>query len=372
MTTVDHITSFPFKKLSLEGAGFKNPRTSIDPRTIAELAASIAERGLMTPLRVWTPLEDPELHVIIAGSRRYLAIERLVAEKKCKDLAAAIPCILVNAEMRGGSDPVLAARADALTDNIQRENLTSFEIATEITAFRESGLKLKEIASLLGKSEAWASRSLSSFRDASEAVKSAWKVGKLPDDDVQTLAKLRTENEAGKAVPDHVEMDKRLDKILTHRAAATPKKSSAQARQAARGKDDSAPTPSKPKVDLILQFVLALEKAPKAERYLHGVRDGLRFSIGDLGPGEFGKEFATYATKQGFLGESQPEPTATVTKSARRPAERLGAAKKGKDGWKVVYSTDVDGVTYTAYYSSRAFARVAAAGDKVGENGRVA
>ena len=385
------IITIPFKELRLEGAGFKNPRTEIDSKSISELAESIAEHGLMNPLRVWTPLEDPSLHVVIAGSRRYLAIEKLIEEKRAGDLAKGIPCILAVHEV-GPGDALLAARIEALSDNIQRENLSSFEIATEMASLKEAGLKGKDIAALLKKSEAWVSRQLSALRDVSENLKAAWKSGKLPDDDVQNLSKLRTEDEDGKVVPDHPEMDKRLDKILAHRsaAAATPRKEAAEARKTAKGdKDKGAAPAARPKVELLTQFIEALQKAPTAERYLHGVRDGLRFAIGDLGPGEFGKEFASYAEKQGFyevtpVAEPPKEEPPVKAPSAKpkwkprgaHPPIIKGAAKKTDAGWTVIFThTNPDGTPYSTVeysYESRSAARKGSLADVVGENGRVA
>jgi ParB-like chromosome segregation protein Spo0J len=390
------ITTYAFKELVLKGFGFTNPRTTVDNRSIAELADSIERDGLKTPLRVWTPVDDNGLHIVVAGSRRMAAIEKLIKERRDGGLKLAIPCVdvapeaLVGKKLDNREDRILiVAKADALVDNLQRKDLTSYELAVEMTALRELGVSGKEMAKMLSKSQAWVSRHLSSLEAASPALADAWKAAKLPDDDVQNLAKLKVEDEKGKMVPDHEAQDKRLDKLLKHRAAAAanPKQSKtelAKAREVAKGTPTGKPpAPARPGVELINNFIAALDKVPKGERYLQGLRDGLRFATGELGPGEFDKEFSSYVTKDGVASDAAPPKpaakaapkvaptptakTATLGTVGKEKATKGTPYKGAKGYWWVDYS---NGMKFA--YPSRSKARKSKAADGIGENNRVA
>lgn len=89
------------------------PRTSIKPETIQELAASIAHYGLIQPITV-RPLSADRFE-IIAGERRWRAFQALQKH--------AIPCFIVDR-----SHQKVSVLELALIENIQREDLNAIEI----------------------------------------------------------------------------------------------------------------------------------------------------------------------------------------------------------------------------------------------------
>jgi len=109
------------------------PRKTFDPVKLAELAASIAENGLLQPITV-TP--RGERYMVVAGERRLRA------------------CMLaglsdVPAFVRELDDAQVARLA--LIENVQREDMNAIETAHGYQALIDAGATEEEIAQLLGK-----------------------------------------------------------------------------------------------------------------------------------------------------------------------------------------------------------------------------
>ncbi len=112
------------------------PRTTLHPEALAELAASIREHGLIQPLIVTQ--QGPERYQIIAGERRWQAA-RMAG-------LATVPVIVKEATAQQSLEM-------ALVENIQRADLNPLE---EASAFRhlvdEFGLTQEQVAERVGKS----------------------------------------------------------------------------------------------------------------------------------------------------------------------------------------------------------------------------
>lgn len=111
------------------------PRIEFNLESLNELANSIKERGVKTPISV----RDGEQgrYVINHGARRYRAA-------KIAGLAA-IPALIDNDYLF----------IDQVVENIQRDNLTPKEISLAIHRFIKEGMKRMDIANMLGKSNAF-------------------------------------------------------------------------------------------------------------------------------------------------------------------------------------------------------------------------
>lgn len=117
--------------------GVYQPRTSMDEKSIAELAESIRSQGIVQPIIVRPKGKDYE---IIAGERRFRAAKLAGLEK--------VPVIIRDV-------PDEKALALALIENIQRENLNPLEEARAIHRLTEEfSLTHQEVATLLGKNRA--------------------------------------------------------------------------------------------------------------------------------------------------------------------------------------------------------------------------
>jgi ParB family chromosome partitioning protein len=166
-------------KLDQLRPGKYQPRTRMDDASLAELAASIKEQGLMQPILVRPVSSDgtKTRYEIIAGERRWRA-----------------------AKIAGLSDvPVLvrevpdkAALAMALIENIQREDLNPLEEATGIYRLvNEFKLTHQEAADALGRSRT-ATTNLLRLLQLTEPVQRLIFEGKLDMGHARALLSLDT------------------------------------------------------------------------------------------------------------------------------------------------------------------------------------
>jgi ParB family chromosome partitioning protein len=136
----------PFQEVALQSIERDpgQPRKVFDEEKIAELASSIEEYGILSPLLV-RELERGRF-LLIAGERRLRAAE---------SLGLAVVPVIVEAKEREHAD-VLAIQ---LIENIQREDLNPVERAQAIVALRDSyGLSVREIGKKLGVSKSLVQR----------------------------------------------------------------------------------------------------------------------------------------------------------------------------------------------------------------------
>lgn len=141
----DEQRSLPIERLR---PGKYQPRTHMDQASLAELAASIREQGIMQPIlvRVVEPTPGAERYEIVAGERRWRAAQ--LAE------LAEVPVLV-----RDIADE--QALAMALIENIQRENLNPLEEALGLQRLiDEFGLTHQQAADAVGRSRPAASNLL--------------------------------------------------------------------------------------------------------------------------------------------------------------------------------------------------------------------
>jgi len=118
--------------------GKYQPRTRMDEASLAELAASIGQQGLMQPILV-RPI-GKDRYEIIAGERRWRAAR----------IAGLVEVPVVVREV-----PDKAALAMALIENIQREDLNALEEAQGLKRLiDEFGLTQEQAAEAVGRSRA--------------------------------------------------------------------------------------------------------------------------------------------------------------------------------------------------------------------------
>jgi ParB family chromosome partitioning protein len=134
--------------LSLIDANPAQPRTSIRPEALEQLARSIAESGVVQPILV-RPAANGRFQ-IIAGERRFRAAQKLGL--------ATIPAVV----RAVADDRVLEF---ALVENIQREELTPIEEAQALKRLQEElGLTQEALAAKVGKDRATVANTLRLLR----------------------------------------------------------------------------------------------------------------------------------------------------------------------------------------------------------------
>ena len=128
------------------------PRREFDADQMEQLTASVRERGIRQPIRVWF-VRDDDVYQIIAGERRYRAA-------KAAGLTA-IPCLV---DELPGKAPIERKQLllEGIVENWQRADLKPFELADALIELRdEHGLSQDDMARLTGKPKSDISRLVS-------------------------------------------------------------------------------------------------------------------------------------------------------------------------------------------------------------------
>lgn len=163
------------------------PRKGIEQANLAELAASIAEHGVLQPILVTHSADGYQL---IAGERRLRAAQMAGLER--------IPALVRSAD--GG-----AQLAWALIENLQRSDLNALE---EAHAFRrlvdEFGLTHEDVGARVGRSRSAVANTLR-LLDLDERVQAALTAGQITEGHARALAGL----------PDAAEQANALSQVLS-------------------------------------------------------------------------------------------------------------------------------------------------------------
>ena len=126
------VTKIPIKSIKPNP---NQPRRDFDENTLAELAASIKEKGVVTPITV---REGDNGYDLVAGERRWRAAKKL----RLRDIPAYVVVIKNDAEMM----------EMALIENIQREDLNPLEESEAYAVLNSKfGLSHSAIAKSVGK-----------------------------------------------------------------------------------------------------------------------------------------------------------------------------------------------------------------------------
>ena len=158
------------------------PRRRFDPEELRELAASIAQHGLLQPLTV---RRQGEVYELIAGERR-LRAARLAGLKE-------LPCRLLALDEAQSS---LAA----LVENLQRRDLDCWEEAEGIARLMALlGLSQEQAAARLGKSPSAVANKLRLLKH-SPAVRAALQEAGLSERHARALLRLPEESQRLEAV----------------------------------------------------------------------------------------------------------------------------------------------------------------------------
>jgi ParB family chromosome partitioning protein len=144
------LTALP---LSAVHANPAQPRRHFNPDSLAELAASIAQHGILQPVIV---KRDGDGYLIMAGERRYRAAQLAGL--------ASIPALVRN------DDPLEIA----IIENLQREDLSPLEEAEGLGALIDQyGYTHEALAELIGKSRPYVSNTLA-LRRLPDPIKRAY------------------------------------------------------------------------------------------------------------------------------------------------------------------------------------------------------
>lgn len=169
------------------------PRTIFNDESLNELAETIRERGVKSPISVRETSDGR--YMINHGARRYRASK--LAGK------TSIPAFIDNDY----------TNIDQLIENIQRDNLAPMDIARFIESELNRGLKKIEIAKELGKSNSWVSERYALI-NLPECIRERFEQGYFVNDDVSAVTGLaRLHKKAPEQVESFLENYEELNSI---------------------------------------------------------------------------------------------------------------------------------------------------------------
>ncbi|HAF95131.1 MAG: hypothetical protein A2X34_03710 [Elusimicrobia bacterium GWC2_51_8] len=202
------------------------PRKIFDDGTLAELAASIKERGLLQPITVWKDAGE-EYYELIAGERRWRA-SRLAGLSEID----AIVRKNLNDEQKLGL---------SLIENIQREDLNAVDTALAYrTLMKQFGASQTEIAKKVGKSKAAVSNTIR-LLELEEEILNSLQGGLISEGHARALI----------SIPDKARRLEAYRKIISDKISVRDVEAYAQGFHARRPRPaarSSARTPKSPEV----------------------------------------------------------------------------------------------------------------------------
>ena len=125
----------------------EQPRKALDETTLASLADSIKQHGILNPITV-APLKGVDGFRIVTGERRWRAAQIAGLYE--------MPCIVRGEDEQQGdeSDALAGKTTEQLIENLQREELSPVDKANAIKALKDNlGATNREVGSRLGLSE---------------------------------------------------------------------------------------------------------------------------------------------------------------------------------------------------------------------------
>ena len=143
------VEQLPLEQLSVS---VYQPRKRLDPEGIAELARSVAQKGVLQPLLVRPTQEGFE---IVAGERRFRAAQQVGL--------TTVPVVVKTLSDRETLEI-------ALIENVQREDLSAVEEARAFQQLLEFGLSQEEVAEAVGKSRSAVANTLRLLRLNDDAL----------------------------------------------------------------------------------------------------------------------------------------------------------------------------------------------------------
>ncbi|MFB0544050.1 MAG: ParB/RepB/Spo0J family partition protein [Candidatus Bathyarchaeia archaeon] len=175
-------------------------RHIIDEANLGELAASIAQHGVLQPLIV-EPGEEGRYNLQV-GKRRLAAAKMAGLEK--------VPVIVLDEPL--GAEESLAMR---LVENIHREDLDPLDEAAAFLALRDMGVKVSEIARMVGKERTYVSHSMR-LLNLHPRVKEIVSQRMIPQEHAKALLRLDPEQQlelAGEIVEEGLTLKETRDRI---------------------------------------------------------------------------------------------------------------------------------------------------------------
>jgi hypothetical protein len=337
--------------LSIPGL-WVNPRsfTGLDAKSINELGDDIRHRGIMMPLKIQkvrVPNEKKVLELVLDGQRRVVAAPKAGLKPSSKILVVDYSDEVIDLDLVSSTKLLL----DMMALGNFRETISTYEQAEAADRLRVDGRSLAEIGKALRRSESWISRMISARRKATPQLLSDWRAGKLTDEMFKDLAEV-AQADQGNALKEALdtrangkstgraakaEARARVKEVSQKAKAEKPKKEPKRKGKAAAKAASSASTalvrnnvPSRAELQ---ELVDMLKKRPPTSDYVLGIRDAVRYAVGELMIGGFAKAWRTYLARVEGSAKPSGDKPKKVSKAEQRKRDRdqvKKALSKGK------------------------------------------
>lgn len=183
------------------GANPDQPRKTFTDSELADLAASIKEKGVLQPILLRTVQNKPYTYEIVAGERRFRA-------SKMAGLTE-IPALVKTISPEN-------AMEIALIENVQRENLNPIEEAAAYKNLMECcDYELPDVARLIGKSESYI-RNMLRITSLPESVQNLVGQGELSASHARTIAVAENPEELAHKIISEKLSVAATDKLVKH------------------------------------------------------------------------------------------------------------------------------------------------------------
>lgn len=319
---------------------WSNPRkfTGLDKQSLRELADDIkAKRKVSVPLMVQlvtVPGRSEPIKLVPDGQRRYLAAELAGLKEVPVSYRTPEPLELT---------PELASEllSEAMAVGLNRESLSSYEIALAARDLKAGGRNGKETARVLRKSEAWISRMTRALAKATPELIEDWRSGKITDEQFKDLSDVKpdeqnaalTETRTAREKGDRAEARAKVKEIAAKtKAERKPSKAElkrqAKAAKAAAKKPERKEAPPAPTKRTVAQLTELARHTPATHEYAKGVIDGLRYALGELDESKLAKPWHKYIERA--AGKAKVSPVKHPPKAKRVTLKKLAAKKKSK------------------------------------------
>ncbi len=167
------------------GANPDQPRKIFADEELADLAASIKEKGVLQPILLRTVTGQPYMYEIVAGERRFRA-SKLAGLNE-------IPALVKTLSNEN-------AMEIALIENVQRENLSPIEEANAYkNLMNQCGYELADVVRLIGKSESYI-RNIMRLTTLPLTVQEMVEQGKLSASHARTIAVAENPDELARKI----------------------------------------------------------------------------------------------------------------------------------------------------------------------------
>lgn len=362
MSTPEHVftgRSVPLDTIVLEapindGTTWTNIRefSGLGRDAIEAFGKRVKIHGITSPLLVQQVRIDGKIYnLTIDGQRRFMGAS-LVLPK-----GTLIPVVDLTEGVIEELTPELAESLTikALT-SLDREEISSYEISTVAERMKSGKKTLEQIGAIIGRDASWVSKILKARTNASPKLLQRWKSGAVTDEQFKELAAEKDvsaqEEATEKVVQARTSGDKAEARVLSKelKEKATITKQTAKAASASEGKvkhpaalvpreqkelfqdepRDRAREVKPPSKIVLEQFLALAAKKPPTSETVKGIFLGVRYAMGLVNEGAFGKAFDQYVARL----EGKPRPAKKTKVKAAKIARPKKAAKKAKPAKK--------------------------------------